>query len=82
MIKEAIITVLIGGAGTGALYVGDTRYVKQETFENAVKQQRSWELQDRIDRIRGKAKYEDRDLTPFEEQEINNLQQQIRRLGV
>lgn len=82
MIKEAIITVLIGGAGTGALYVGDTRYVKQETFENAVKQQRSWELQDRIDRIRGKARYESRDLTPLEQQEIDLLLEQIRRLGV
>ena len=81
MIKEAIVSVLVAGAGGTAVYMADTRYIKIAAYEQSVNQQRKWQLQDRISEIRGKASYENRDLTPYEKQQIQQLESQIRRLG-
>ena len=80
MIKEIVLTALIGGAGGAAIYLGDTRYVMQSSYEQSVQQRRAWELQDKIDEVNGRVQYEGRKTTPYEKQQILNWEQQIRRL--
>ena len=82
MIKEAIFGVVIAGAFPASLYMADARYVMQNTFEKSVKQQRAWDLQDRIDEIESRAEYESRPKTPYENQQIKQWEQQMRRLGI
>lgn len=99
MIKEILLTTIVGSAGAVAIYLGDTRYVMEDTHESkiielgderyitlssytsGVNQRRVFELQDKIDDMQGRASYEKRKLTPYEQQKILEWKKQIRRLG-
>jgi len=81
MIRETIITTVIalsiGGLGTGAKIIADSTYLRQDTYRQSISQERIWTLQDRINSIRKQAARESRQLTQFEQNDINELQQQI-----
>jgi peptidoglycan hydrolase CwlO-like protein len=77
-----IATGLAGLVGYGVLYVhdarSDTRYVRQDVYQQSVEQQRIWDLQDKISVIQERA--QDRGLTTSEKQRIKDLQQKIEKL--
>jgi peptidoglycan hydrolase CwlO-like protein len=77
-----IVTMLAGLVGYGAIYVhdarSDTRYVRQDVYQQSVEQQRIWNLQDKISEIQSRA--QDRGLTTSEKQSIKDLQQKIDKL--
>ena len=80
MIKEAIIGVIIAGAGGSAVYLGDSRYIQIAAYEQAVQQQRVYQLIDQIQDIRDRAAYEHRALTEYEANRIQQLEAEIRKL--
>lgn len=80
MIKEAVIGVLIAGAGGSAVYLGDSRYIQISSYEQAVQQQREYQLIDQIQDIRDRAAYEHRALTDYEANRILQLEAEIRKL--
>jgi len=81
MIKEALITTLVatgvGGSGYALKFWADNTYIRQDTYQRSIGQERIWSLQDRINNIRKQAAREDRQLTQFELNDIDELQQQI-----
>ena len=80
MIKEIILTTVIAGAGGAAIYLGDTRWIQIASYEQAVQQQRKYQLIDQIQDIRDRAAYEHRALTDYEANRIKSLEAEIRKL--
>jgi membrane protein involved in colicin uptake len=80
MIKEAIIGTLIAGASGTAIYLADTRYVRQDTYQQAVTQQRVWQLIDQIQVIRDRAAFEQRELSSYEQTRIRQLEAEKEKL--
>ena len=82
--KSSIIMVAIGialtGSGYGAVWLADSRYVKQQTFKQSVDQQRIWTLEDRATQIRSKANSEKRGLTAYEQDQIKTIEDQVKSL--
>lgn len=92
MIGVAIAAIAAAGAftvkGFDATYlprdeleiVADTIYVRQDTYQQAQTQNRIWQLEDRIQAIINRAAREGRDLTQFEREQIQQIQNDIKRL--
>lgn len=80
MIKEAIIGTLIAGASGTAIYLADARYVRQDTYQQAVTQQRVWQLIDQIQVIRDRAAFEQRELSSYEQTRIRQLEAEKEKL--
>ena len=75
----AIVLALLSMGATGAKYYGDHTYVMQSTYQEAVVQQRIWTLMDKIQDIRDRAV--GRELTPLEQNQIERLKTEIKKLG-
>ena len=80
MLKEAIIGTIIAGASGTAIYMADTRYVRQDTYQQAVSQQRVWQLIDQINAIKDEAAYQGRELTDYEKVRIRQLEAEKEKL--
>ena len=80
MIKETILGALIAGASGTAIYLADTRYVKISSYQQAVTQQREWQLIDQINAIKDRASYEHRELTDYEKTRIRQLEAEKEKL--
>ena len=74
MIKEAIITVAIGALIPTGIYLGDSRYITQNMYQQSVNQARIWQLIDQINAIKDEAAYQHRDLTDYEKMRIRQLE--------
>ena len=79
-----LIASAIGGIFYGAVVVHDAyadgRYIKQETYQKGVNQQRIWTLEDRATQIRSKANAEGRGLTTYEQGQIKTINEQVKSL--
>lgn len=79
-----VVASAIGGIFYGAVVVHDAyadgRYIKQETYQQSINQQRIWTLEDRERQIRSKANAEGRALTTYESDELKTIKKQIESL--
>lgn len=80
MIRDAIIGTAIAAMIPTGIYVADARYVSQQSFTQAIHQQRAWTLQDQIQAIRDNALYQNRQLSEHELSKIQQLETEIKRL--
>jgi len=77
-LAPAIILSLLAAVASGAQYYGDHRYVMQDTYKQAVQQQRIWQLMDKIQEAKDRAI--GRQLTPAEQRQIERWESEIKKL--
>lgn len=75
-----LVMLLSGAAYAGKLYL-DSTYVRVDSYQQSIQQQREWSLRDRINEIKDRAAIENRELTPAEKRQIERWQTEIRKLG-
>ena len=79
-----LIALAVGGIFYGSVVVhdayADARYIKQETYQKGVNQQRIWTLEDRATQIRSKANSEGRALTTYESEQVKTIKEQVKNL--
>ncbi|MGW8181216.1 MAG: hypothetical protein ACWGQW_21000 [bacterium] len=79
-LTPAIILSLAASAATGAKFYGDHTYVAIDSYQQSVRQQRVWDLMDRINGLKDKAAIENRELTPAEKRQLERWEDEIRKL--
>ena len=57
-------------------HIADSIYVRQDVYRQTENQKRTWQLEDRIDEIKARAR--GRDLTPEEKERIKQIQRDIK----
>ena len=78
------VASVIGGIFYGAVVVhdayADSRYIKQETYQQSINQQRIWTLEDRATQIKDRALSENRGLTTYEQEQLKTISEQVKSL--